>query len=303
MGLLNFEPDEPQDASVVAEEPAPAEMHNLAVSEDVGGQLPAPDVEWPEEFEAAPAKKSSALDAILSVPVDAAPESVVLEPAFAADISLHNAMAASMQKSAMPGSKDALFSSARTGDGNDDWGTPDWLFGFLNQNFGPFDTDACADADNSKCPSFFDKVMDGLKQIWKGLIWCNPPYSNVADWVKKAHDSVYVDQTAERVCLLVANRTETEWFHEYATKGLVFFLRTRVAFVEPKDLAPAIDKKTGLPKKRTSPTFGSMVIVFDRNIDDEKRPEIAGTRVMMAQAVDWTSFKPVKPRAPRKTKA
>ncbi len=237
---------------------------------EVDSEVPAPEVSLPEETPLSSEEAEGMFNAGMAQAVAA--------------------------KSAMPGTKDALFSSAKNdGDGNDNWGTPDWLFGFLNQNFGPFSVDTCADALNTKVDgSFFDEAQDGLAQQWTGKCWCNPPYSNVAAWVKKAYDSVYTEQTAERVVLLVANRTETEWFHEFATKGLVFFLRTRVAFVEPKGLKPLIDPKTGKAKKRNSPTFGSIVIVFDRNIDDAKRPEIAGTRVMIAQAVDWTSFKPAK---------
>lgn len=187
------------------------------------------------------------------------------------------------------GRKAALYSSARTadGDGNDNWGTPDWLFNLLNQNFGPFSVDTCADAENSKVPgSFFDEAMDGLKQVWTGTCWCNPPYSGVADWIKKGYDSVYVDKTADRVVFLVANRTETEWFHEYAARGLVFFLRSRVKFIEPRGMKPLVDAD-GRVKKRSSPTFGSIVIVFDRNLGTDMFKQLPGGRTLMAVSVDW----------------
>lgn len=186
------------------------------------------------------------------------------------------------------GRKSALFSSARTadGEGNDNWGTPAWLYDLLNKNFGPLGTDTCADVENTKCKVFFDEAMDGLKQVWTGKCWCNPPYSGVTNWVKKAYDSVYVDKTAERVVLLVANRTETEWFHEYAAKGLVFFLRSRVKFVEPKDLKPLLDAD-GKVKKRSSPTFGSIVIVFDRGINNGMFQQLPGGNTLMAVSVDW----------------
>ena len=194
------------------------------------------------------------------------------------------------------GRKKALYSSARDGEGNDNWGTPNWLYDLLNRNLGPFTVDACADAENTKVPgSYFDEKMDGLKQTWTGIVWCNPPYSGVADWVKKGYDSVYADKTADRVVLLVANRTETNWFHEYAAKGLVFFLRSRVKFVEPKDLNPLVDPETGKVKKRSSPTFGSMVIVFDRNLAADKFQQIPGGQTLMAVSVDWRSKQKVKP--------
>lgn len=195
------------------------------------------------------------------------------------------------------GRKAALFSSARgaEGEGNDNWGTPAWLYDLLNKNFGPFTVDTCADAENSKVPgSFFDIAADGLKQTWTGKCWCNPPYSGVTDWVKKAYDSVYVAKTAERAVLLVANRTETEWFHEYAAKGLVFFLRSRVKFVEPKDMKPLLDAD-GNVKKRSSPTFGSIVIVFDRGINTGMFQQLPGGNTLMAVSVDWRAQQKVVP--------
>lgn len=198
--------------------------------------------------------------------------------------------------STMPGNKGALFTSARTEDGNDNWGTPAWLKKLLTDAFGPFDVDVCADADNAMCPRFYDEATDGLAQVWTGTFWCNPPYSGVADWVKKGYESVYVDKTADRGVFLVANRTETEWFHEYAAKGLVFFLRSRVKFDEPKDLKPLIDKKTGKVKKRSSPTFGSIVILFDARLDENrlKASEFPGGKTLMAASVDWRAAGKVK---------
>jgi len=46
--------------------------------------------------------------------------------------------------------------------------------------------DVAASASNAKCKRFFDEQIDGLKQSWDNeVVWCNPPYKNVAQWIKK----------------------------------------------------------------------------------------------------------------------
>ena len=57
----------------------------------------------------------------------------------------------------------------------DQWSTPNDLFERLNSIFN-FGIDVCADSDNAKCDVFYDESMDGLKQDWQGVLWCNPPY-------------------------------------------------------------------------------------------------------------------------------
>ena len=57
--------------------------------------------------------------------------------------------------------------------------TPGWLFDELSARFGPFTLDAAAQPDSAKCAAFFDLESDGLSQPWSGVVWCNPPYSDV----------------------------------------------------------------------------------------------------------------------------
>jgi hypothetical protein len=80
---------------------------------------------------------------------------------------------------------DVMFSSK-----TDLWATPQAFFDELNKEFG-FATDVCAIPENAKCERFFSPEMDGLKQEWTGVCWCNPPYGKeIGKWVKKAHESV-----------------------------------------------------------------------------------------------------------------
>lgn len=81
-----------------------------------------------------------------------------------------------------------------------EWATPQALFDDLHEEFG-FETDVCATDDNAKCPRYYAKEDDGLKQQWTGVCWMNPPYGRrIGDWVRKAYESAQAGATV--VCLL-----------------------------------------------------------------------------------------------------
>jgi len=115
------------------------------------------------------------------------------------------------------------------------WSTPQELFDRLN-NFWAFTIDVCATAENAKCEHYYDKETDGLAQEWKGICWCNPPYGReIIRWMEKAYKSSLEGVTV--VCLVPA-RTDTKWWHEYAMKGDIEFLRGRLKFGGHKNSAP-----------------------------------------------------------------
>lgn len=49
----------------------------------------------------------------------------------------------------------------------DEWATPQAVFDELNHEFG-FTLDACATAENAKCPNYYTRQTDGLRQNWGG---------------------------------------------------------------------------------------------------------------------------------------
>jgi len=115
----------------------------------------------------------------------------------------------------------------------DQWATPQDFFDQQNALHGPFDVDVCADATNAKCAVYFDKDADGLKQTWAGKCWMNPPYGrDIGKWMKKAHES-----EATVVCLVPA-RTDTKWWHDYAMKGEITFIKGRLKFGSAVNSAP-----------------------------------------------------------------
>jgi phage N-6-adenine-methyltransferase len=117
----------------------------------------------------------------------------------------------------------------------DMWATPQGFFDRYDLIYN-FSTDVCATPDNAKCGNYFTPEMDGLKQQWVGVCWCNPPYGRgIKDWVKKAYESSL--QGATVVCLLPA-RTDTSWWHDYCMKGKIEFIRGRLKFGDAKNAAP-----------------------------------------------------------------
>lgn len=125
----------------------------------------------------------------------------------------------------------AVWASSAT----DLWATPQDFYDELDREFG-FQVDVCATAENAKCPIFYTKDCNGLDQVWAGSCWMNPPYGRgISEWMKKAYESSL--KGAQVVCLVPA-RTDTSWWHEYAMKGEVRYVRGRLKFGGHKNSAP-----------------------------------------------------------------
>lgn len=119
---------------------------------------------------------------------------------------------------------------------SDRWETPQKFFDALNSEFG-FETDVCALPENAKCQRYYSPEMDGLNQDWRGVCWMNPPYGRkIGVWLRKAYQSA-IGGGALVVCLVPA-RTDTAWWHDYAAKGEVRFVRGRLKFGAAKFNAP-----------------------------------------------------------------
>lgn len=119
-----------------------------------------------------------------------------------------------------------------------EWSTPQDLYDRLNAEFGPFDLDPCATAENAKCRRWYgwSPAGGGLNENWLGRVFMNPPYGReIGKWMKKAYESA---KRGALVVCLVPSRTCTAWWHDYAMKGEIRFLRGRVRFGGGKNPAP-----------------------------------------------------------------
>ena len=124
---------------------------------------------------------------------------------------------------------------------SDKWQTPPDLYDRLNEEF-HFDFDPCPIDWKEGDP-------DGLQIEWGESNFVNPPYSNVANWIEKAHCEW---KKGKRVVMLINAITDTIAFHKYIVgQAEVRFLKGRVSFVNPE-----------APTKRSPSPKPSLVIIF-----------------------------------------
>ena len=137
---------------------------------------------------------------------------------------------------------------------NDEWETPRGLFERLAAEFGPFDLDAAATAENALCDRYITGEQDGLRQPWHiyaTRVWCNPPYSRGAidQWVQKGYEE---SLAGCRVVMLVKADPSTRWWRQWANRAaLRIELGQRVRFGQ------------GGQAGTECPPWPSAVLVFD----------------------------------------
>ena len=187
--------------------------------------------------------------------------------------------------------------------------TPHDKFAAINSVIpGGFTLDVCATHENAKCKRYYtehdglcekldakgsyevfsDQVPpetgNGLTGSWAGeRCWCNPPYSDINSWVRKA----WVSAEAELVVMLVpSTRTEQRWWQDliepyrdgndlrrgvFGCPGLsvdrnwrlaVKFQADRWNFL--KDGKPILCEKVGSKQfgKPSSPKFGVCLLIW-----------------------------------------
>lgn len=124
------------------------------------------------------------------------------------------------------------FSSA-----TDNWETPQYFFDKLNEKY-KFTLDVAASKQNAKCPRFFTKEDNGLFKSWQGEVcWMNPPYGrDIIGWLDKAHSEWMLGNST--IICLVPSRTDTAWWHDFAMKENIEFIRGRLKFGGHVNAAP-----------------------------------------------------------------
>lgn len=150
----------------------------------------------------------------------------------------------------------------------DDRQTPDDLFEEVCAlvDVKTFDTDPAATMESSRAPLWYDRTSNGLEQAWRGVVWLNPPYSDLENWTKKAVEELRAGHASRVVMLYPANRTEQAWWHRLIEPRIrcgrwsLFHLEGRRRFNRPGWTAP---------KKGDRPPFG--LIVIDARGEDFER--------------------------------
>jgi site-specific DNA-methyltransferase (adenine-specific) len=125
-------------------------------------------------------------------------------------------------------------SSARTGVGRDDWCTPECVLERVRK-VGRIELDPCDNAQ-SIVGAASSWMGSGLEWTWRGLAFCNPPYSTLRRWLAKCAEEA---RGGVEIIALVPARTDTRAWHESATTArAVCFWRGRITFVGAPHPAP-----------------------------------------------------------------
>ena len=136
---------------------------------------------------------------------------------------------------------------------NDEWYTPKEII----QSLGAFDLDPATSLEaynlNNSATNFYTLQDDGLKQVWSGRVWLNPPYSNPL--IQR-----FLEKMAEHNngIALVFSKIEAKWFHNIVLNNAtaIKFLYDRIKFYKP-------DGTVGM-----QPRNGSMLIAYGRENAD-----------------------------------
>lgn len=78
-----------------------------------------------------------------------------------------------------------------------------------------WDLDVAACEESHLAETYYTQPQNGLVQPWFGNVWCNPPYSDVEAWVKRAWQEMFREGGPALVAMLLpSNRTEQPWWQQ-----------------------------------------------------------------------------------------
>ena len=119
------------------------------------------------------------------------------------------------------------------------WGTPKDLHEKLDSEFN-FNFDACP----------YNADFDSLKISWGNSTYCNPPYSHIESFARKARKQ---QKKGKTIVMLIPARTSTKYFHKWILPHAeIRFIEGRLKFIDLDDSS----------KQPTCAPFPSIVCVF-----------------------------------------
>jgi phage N-6-adenine-methyltransferase len=175
-----------------------------------------------------------------------------------------------------------IMSSARTGNGRDDWSTPRDLLSYLEHRYlgyGKFDLDPCC-TEKTKCArDWFGQSEDGLSRQWYGNVFLNPPYSHLRKWLEKAIRELNPTDgnpiRVVRIVALVPARTDTKaWHGPVSEASEVILLKGRLRFL--------LETPDGLVPAPAPAPFPSAIIIWKQGWSAQ-----LGGPVIRNQPADW----------------
>lgn len=148
---------------------------------------------------------------LIKVPAEERPEvwAEAVETAPAGRVTAAH-VAAVVEQFRQPDRLAPLYSSA-----SPEWYTPAHVVAAVLDFFDEIDLDPCSNSHQDPvipARQHFTQEDDGLSRPWWGRVYINPPYgSEVIDWTTRAV-TAYLSREIEAAILLVAARTDTDWF-------------------------------------------------------------------------------------------
>lgn len=116
---------------------------------------------------------------------------------------------------------------------SNEWYTPSYLIELARAVMGGIDLDPASSEEANltvQAGEIFSEETDGLIQSWFGRVWLNPPYGDDAGKFVDKLVSEYEAGNVEQAILLVASRTDTQWFRKLR-KYPRCFLFGRIKFI------------------------------------------------------------------------
>ena len=146
----------------------------------------------------------------------------------------------------------------------DEWQTPEYIVDYLQSMYGKFTWDACCNKNNClvdyQRESLDFEDYNYLNWISNGndLIFLNPPYSNIAPFIKKA----WTDSLSSKVIVLVPITVLSCKYMDFLDEGNEV-IRKWVKGLIIETVSRRI-RFTHHSLKQSSPPAGSVLIIMDR---------------------------------------
>lgn len=132
--------------------------------------------------------------------------------------------------------------------------TPSILFDPLHAEFN-FEIDLAATHENTKLPKYYSRDNSAFNHSWNERCFCNPPYSQLHNWVGRAYNESRELRDMVVVMILPCD-TSTKWFHDFIWNEKLHETRTAVQLRFPKG-------RFKFGKYTTSPQFATMIAIFN----------------------------------------